>query len=158
MDGRSVNGNGLAADLDGTPCNGDGFGSVASVDSRGVRRKRARHIDFEAPDIESVAVVENDVCAGSVPDRDAVKREVVGAVGNDQPRNLLGPARAGLPGQIPPRKLRPKHFFAAAAINDAIAHHAGAGRVVDGDERFAAAGARDPADDAATARRGRMRR
>ena len=90
---------------------------------------------------------------GRVLQRDAVQREVVGVVGDDQARDLLAAAGARLLGKVPPGILRAQHFFAAAAVDDAVAHDAGVGRVIDGDEGLAAAGTWGMADDAATARR-----
>ena len=118
-----------------------------------LRAQALRRVDLHAPDREAVAVVVDDVEVGRVLERDAVEREVVGVVGDNEARNLLAAAGARLLGQIPPGVLRAEHLFAAAAVDDAVAHDAGVGRVIDGDERLAAAGAGRMADDAATAGR-----
>ncbi len=46
------------------------------------------------------------------------------SVGDNEARNLLSAAGARLLGQIPPGVLGAKHFFAAAAVDDAVAHYA----------------------------------
>ena len=66
-------------------------------------------------------------------------------------------AGAGLFGETPPCEVFAEHLFAAASVDDAVAHDAGAGDVVGGDERLAAGegdgvhGVRGWGDDAATA-------
>ena len=69
-------------------------------------------------------------------------------------------AGAGLFGEAPPCEVFAEHLVAAAAVDDTVAHDAGAGDVVGGDERLAAGerdgvhGVRGRGDDAATAGRG----
>src|SRR5580698_9693276 len=66
-------------------------------------------------------------------------------------------AGAGLFGEAPPGEVFAEHFFAAASVDDAVAHNAGSGDVVGGDEGLAAGegdgvhGARGRGDEAATA-------
>ena len=84
-----------------------------------------------------------------VLERDAVEREIVAAVEHQDARAVLVAALARLLGDLPPRDVLAQHFGPAASVDDAIAHHAGAGDTGAVDHGAAAAAAR--VDDAATA-------
>ena len=100
--GPALDGDVVVAVADEAVGDGDVPRAVAGVDAVGVAGEALRRVDLQAPDGEAVAVVVGDVEVGRVLERDAIEREVVGVVGDDEARNLLAAAGAGLLGQVPP--------------------------------------------------------
>lgn len=102
---------------------GDVLCAVAGVDAICVAGEALRRVDLEAPDRKSVGMVKDDVEVRRVFQRDAIKREVVGIRGDNEARNLLPATGARLFGEISPGIFGAKHFFAAAAVDDAVTHY-----------------------------------
>ncbi len=89
-----------------------------------LRAPRLGGVDLQSPHGEAVAVVVDNVEVWRVLQRDAIDGEVVGGVGNDDAGNLLAASCASLFGEIPPCDVFAEEFFAAAAVDHAVAHDA----------------------------------
>jgi hypothetical protein len=148
--GTALDGDVVVSGADEAPGDGDVARAVAGIDAVGVAGEALGRIDFESPDGEAVAVIVRDVEVGRVAEGDAVEGEVVSVVGDEDARDLLTAAGAGLLGEIPRGDGFAEEFFTAACVDDAVSHDGRAGDVVGGDERLASAGA-GLIDEAATA-------
>ena len=136
--GAALDGDVVVAGANEAMGDGDVLRAVAGIDAVGVAGQPLRRIDLQSPDRKAVAVVVDDVEVRRVFQRDAIEREVVGIIGDQDARNLLTASGARLLGQIPPGVFGAEHFFAAAAVDDAIAHDACADDAIGGDQRHAA--------------------
>src|SRR5579871_6808380 len=110
------------------------IGSMPSV-----LRARCGRPDLHTPGGESGAEAVGDEEHRRVQQGNAIEREVVALRNLNETRVLLAAAGAGAVSQVPPRDVLAEHSFAAAPIDDAIAHDAGTGCVLGADERRAGA-------------------
>ena len=128
--GSALDGDVVVPGSDGAVRNRDVFRAAPGINAVCVAGQALSCVDLEAPDGEAVAMVVYDVKVRGVLERDAVEGEVVSIIRDDETGNLLAPARAGLFGQVPPGEFGAEHFFAAAAVDDTVAHDTGVEDVI----------------------------
>ena len=116
--------------------NGDVRGASAGIDAIGVAGVGGG-IDLNAPGREALASAVDHVEVGGVFQGDAIQREIIRAIRDDEARHLLPAARAGLFGELPPGDGAMQKRGSAAPVDHAIPHHGRVRRLVDGDERLA---------------------
>ncbi len=105
-------------------CDGDVFGG-AGVDAVGVARGFGRH-DFDAPRGEAVGLIDGDVEAGRVAQRDFVEHEAVDVPQGDHGEDTLRLVfHLGFVREIPPGDVLAEECCAAAGVDGAFAHDAG---------------------------------
>jgi hypothetical protein len=110
----------------------------AGIDAIGVARGFGSH-DFDTPGGEAVGLIDRDVEAGRVAESDFVENEVVRvAQGDHRGDALLLVSDLCLMREIPPADVLAEERGTAASIDGALAHDAGVGNAVAGDERLAA--------------------
>ena len=93
---------------------------------------------LHAPHGEPVAAVVGHVEIGRILQRDSVQREVIAARKNSKAKIVLDAAGASLLRQIPPCDVLAQQLLAAAAVDDAVAHHSRALHLIAVDQRAAA--------------------
>ena len=131
-----LDGDVVVAGVDETVSDGD-VSRVAGIDAIGVARV-LRRIDNDAPGGKSVSVGVRNMEVGRVTQGDAVEGEIVGVRKNQDARAVLILVfDLGFLREVPPGNVLAGEFLAAAAIDCAIAHHAGVGHVDAGDDRLA---------------------
>ena len=131
---------------------GDVFGG-AGIDAVGVARGFGGH-DFDAPRGEAVGLIDGDVEAGRVAQRDFVEDEAIDVAQGDHGEDALRLVfHFGFVREVPPGDVLAEEVCAAAGVDGAFAHDAGVLCAVGGDERLAGAAAVH-GNDAAAAGRG----